>query len=112
MSSEEKYEGRVDDKLEEIIADIKGIIESKNPRRELKDYSLIAKYEVYRIGISRGGLQDFFEFRYNVDFKTLSKITYHFSDWIGKATREISSRSDEWKILEKIFYDYIKAVRK
>jgi AAA+ ATPase superfamily predicted ATPase len=68
----------------------------------------LTKTEVYRLELSYGGPQDYIEFEYDPETKSLTRITYCFLDWFDGAKREIKEGSEAWRVLERVFYEAIK----
>jgi len=108
MEKKISCEERIGDVLERRIEDMKEVVESEDPIEKLNEYALaLSKTELYKLELSSGGPQDYFVFEYDAEFKELLDITYHFLDWFDGAKRNIPFNSEEWKILEKVFYSCI-----
>ena len=83
----------------------------------------LSKTVNYKLELSWGGPQDYFVFEYDPKSQQLVGITYHYLDWFDGAKRDIpleskkwqipksggwqGLESEEWQILEKIFYSYV-----
>jgi len=97
-------EERIDKGLKDRMKDVREIVGAEDPVEELNEKALaLSKYEVYKLEFSWGGPQDYFEFEYDPESKTLVRITYHFLDWFDGAERTIKENSEEWKLLEELF---------
>jgi len=101
-------EERIDGMLERTIKDIRRVLRAKDKIEALNNYALaLSKYELYKLELSWGGPQDYIEFLYDPESKELLKITYYFIDWFDSASRQIKCNSEEWKVLEELFYSCI-----
>jgi len=101
-------EERIDKELKRVIGDIKRINNNEDPIEALNNYALaLSEYKVYKLELSWGGPSDYIEFTYNPVNKELVNITYHFLDWYDGAKRNIPYNTEEWKILEELFYNTI-----
>jgi len=92
----------------ERIKDFKKVNKAEEPIEELNDIALaLTRTELYKLELSWGGAQDYFIFEYDSKNKELVNIEYHFLDWFDGAVRRILYNTEEWKILEEIFYNCI-----
>lgn len=108
MDGERSCEQRIGDELKGRIEDLKEVVESEDPIDKLNECALaLSKIENYKLELSYGGPQDYFVFEYDAESKELTSITYHFLDWFDGAERNLSPNSEEWKILEDVFYSCI-----
>jgi len=99
---------RIDKELSKTIEDIKEIVRSEDPIEGINGYALaLSKTVSYKLELSWGGPQDYFTFEYDPDNRGLVRITYHFLDWFDGAKRDIPPGSEEWQILEQLFYSCI-----
>ena len=97
-------EERIDSELKDRIEAFGKIVESEDPVEAINEYALaLSKTVIYKLELSYGGPQDYFTFEYDPDSRELVGITYHFLDWFDEAERQIS-KSEEWEILERLFY--------
>jgi hypothetical protein len=117
-------EDRIDTELQDRIHEFKQALESYDENgkitledgqeyEDLIDYLnsvalCLEKTEVYRLELSYGGPQDYIEFQYDPEAKSLVGITYHFLDWYDGAERKIKEGSEAWKVLERVFWEAIK----
>jgi hypothetical protein len=99
---------RIDKELKERIEEFKEGLKSEDPIEWINESALaLTKTWLYRLELSYGGPQDYFLFEYDPEAKQLVRITYHFLDWFDGAEREIKENSEEWKILEKVFWEML-----
>jgi len=103
-------EERIDDELKGRLEDLKRVLSAEDPIEELNELALaLSKTEVYKLELSWGGPQDYFEFFYDPESKLLIHVVYHFLDWYDGAKRAITNhRSKEFKLLEELFFTCIK----
>jgi len=102
-------EERIDKELKERVEEFKEALKSEDLTEWLNENALaLSKTEIYRLELSWGGTQDYFEFEFDTENKQLIRITYHFLDWFDGAEREIKENTEEWRILEEIFNNAIK----
>jgi len=100
--------------FKERIGDMKEALQSKNLKERWNNRVLkSSKVEKYTIVLSLGGPQDLFEFEYDPLRKVLVNIAYHFYDYnsqgyFSEDVLDICPNSEEWKVLEEIFYFRVK----
>jgi len=98
---------KIDKELKERIKDFKEALKTDDIIEQINSYALgIEEYKIYKLQLSWGGPADYIEFKADLE-NTLNQITYYYQDWYDGAYRNISQNSQEWKILEKIFYECI-----
>jgi len=98
-------EARIKKKFRGRIKDFKRILKAHDPIEELNSYSLcLSEKKIYRLELSWGGPQDYLDFEYDPQAKQLSAIVYYFLDWFDGAKLNVNYGSEEWKVLEELFY--------
>ena len=110
-------EKRIDEQLKGRIEDFKEALEKEGKDEDLgtddlsgwiNSYALaLSHLTVYKLELSYGGPQDFIEFFYDPESRELYNIVYHFLDWFDGAVKEIDPKSEEFSILEKIFFNCV-----
>jgi len=101
-------EERIDKELKSRMEDIKRIVEAEDPTEELNNYALaLSKWEVYRLELSWGGPQDYFEFEYDPEGRELVEVRYRYLDWFDGAERVIRPGTKEFETLERLFFETI-----
>ncbi|RKY03240.1 hypothetical protein DRP77_06585 [Candidatus Poribacteria bacterium] len=104
MSCEE----RIDEMLRERVGEFEEALESEDPVEWLDENALaLTRLEVYRLELSWGGPQDYFEFFYDPEAEALVDIAYHYLDWFDGAVRRVKPGTREWEVLERLFYSAI-----
>ena len=99
---------RINRNLEEKIKQFREINRSEDPIEEINKVALaLTETKLYKLELSWGGPSDYFEFEYDPKNKELVAIKYHFLDWFDEATISLSPDSEEWKIVERLFYNCI-----
>jgi hypothetical protein len=108
MQEERSCEERIDEMLQQIIKDMRKVLDAEDPIEAINEEALaLTKSEVYRLELSWGGPQDYIDFKYDPENHEVLEITYHFLDWFDGASRKLSVNSDEFKVLETLFYNCI-----
>lgn len=120
MSTEKKCEQRIDEHLQDRIADLRKLLDADRRGEAdpelgyFNEYGLSFDYVskgtfsdqkegYFRYQLSWGGPSD--EFRFYTDAQlNLSRIEYVFMDWYDGATRELTGSDNA--LLEEIFEDF------
>jgi len=101
-------EKKISAELKRVVEDMRNILKSEDPVEALNNYALaLSKTVTYKLELSWGGPSDYLVFEYDPENKELVSISYYYLDWFDGARREIPYNSEEWKILEELFYTCI-----
>ncbi len=103
-----EVDDRLNDRLKKRMEDIREIMIAKDPVEELNERTLaLSVITTYKLEFSYGGPQDFFEFDYDPETRRLVEIRYYFIDLNSKDTIFIKEGTEEFKLLEELFYQTI-----
>jgi len=112
MDTQPKCEEIIDGKLKDRLQDIENVLKADDVIGAFDELILaLSKTVIYKLELSYGGPQDYFEFEYDPVSKQLIEVRYHYLDWFDHAERRITPvEREEFKLLERLFETCIEGV--
>jgi len=109
MDTQPKCEDIIDEKLKDRLQDIENVLKADDVIGAFDELILaLSKTVVYKLELSYGGTQDYFEFEYDPVSKQLLEVRYYYLDWYDVAERRITPEHQEFKLFEEFFEACIK----